>query len=135
MITLRCLPLRRPVVVSRNAPHFPGRGRHNPLRRPVARTISRCTCQKDTTNHRGGRRALLPAMPLLPLADDLTIPARVPAARPDWPNGHSAQLTASGRDGDHDVAALLAGLDVAVRLHDLVQWIPPVDDRPELPGL
>ena len=54
--------LRRPVVVSRKAPHFPGRGGHSPLRRPVARTISRCTCQKDTTNHRGGRRALPPAM-------------------------------------------------------------------------
>src|ERR671918_430001 len=72
MITLRCLPLRRPLVVSRKAPHFPGRGGHSPLRRPVARTISRCRCQKDTTNHRGGRRALPEAMPT-PLAEDLTI--------------------------------------------------------------
>src|ERR687891_2592032 len=63
MITLRGLPLRRPVVVRRKAPHFPGRGGHSPLRLPVARTIHRCTCQKDTTTHRGGSRALAPAIP------------------------------------------------------------------------
>jgi hypothetical protein len=32
--------------------------------------IRRCTCQAVTTNHRGGRRALPPAMPTPPLADD-----------------------------------------------------------------
>src|ERR671919_2392732 len=73
MITLRGLPLRRPVVVSRKAPHFPGRGGHRPLRLLVIRTNSRCTCQKVTTNHRGGTRALPPAMPAPPLADHLTI--------------------------------------------------------------
>src|SRR5919109_3290477 len=39
MITLRGVPLRLPFVVSRKAPHFPGRGGHSPLRRPLARTI------------------------------------------------------------------------------------------------
>src|SRR4030095_3910682 len=32
------------------------------MRRPVPRTIQRCTCQALTTNHRGGRRALPPAI-------------------------------------------------------------------------
>ena len=71
-MTLRGLPLRRPLVVSRKAPHFPGRGGHSPLRPPLARTIRRCTCQAATTNHRGGRRPLPPARPT-PLAEDLTI--------------------------------------------------------------
>src|ERR671924_1186693 len=65
MITLRGLPLRRPLVVSRMAPHFPSRGGHSPLRRPVIRKIHRCTCQAVTTNHRGGTRALPPARPVL----------------------------------------------------------------------
>src|SRR5690242_6081803 len=39
------------------------------------------------------------------------------------------------RDGEHDVADLLCGLDVAVGVDDLVQRVPPVDDRRELPGL
>src|SRR6516165_5833026 len=42
---------------------------------------------------------------------------------------------ARGVDVDHDIADLLAGLDVPVRLDDLVQRIAPVDDRGELPGL
>lgn len=66
MITLRGSPLRRPFVVSRRAPHFPGRGRHSPLRPPLARTIPRCTYQAITTNHRGGKRSLPPAILLLP---------------------------------------------------------------------
>src|SRR5918992_250876 len=73
MITLRGSPVRRPVVVSRKVPHFPGRGRHSPLRPPVIRTIRRCTCQAVTTNHRGGRRAFPPAMPTPFLSEDLTI--------------------------------------------------------------
>src|ERR671918_190186 len=83
MITLRGLPLRRPVVVSRKAPHFPGRGGHRPLRLLVIRTNSRCTCQKVTTNHRGGTRALPPAMPAPPLADHLTIALSASGARQD----------------------------------------------------
>src|ERR687892_2349430 len=83
MITLRGLPLRRPVVVSRKAPHFPGRGGHSPLRLLVIRTNSRCTCQKVTTNHRGGTRALPPAMPAPPLADHLTIALSASGAQQD----------------------------------------------------
>jgi hypothetical protein len=37
------------------------------------------------------------------------------------------------RDADHDIADLLAGLDVPVGLDDLVQRIPPVDDRCRVP--
>jgi hypothetical protein len=44
--------------VSRKVPHLPGRGGHSPLRAPLTRTIHRCRCQKVTTTHRGGRRAL-----------------------------------------------------------------------------
>src|SRR5919106_745354 len=83
MITLRGLPLRRPVVVSRKAPHFPGRGGHSPLRLLVIRTNSRCTCQKVTTNHRGGTRALPPAMPAPPVADHLTIALSASGAQQD----------------------------------------------------
>ena len=35
-------------------------------------------------------------------------------------------------DADHDVADLLARLDVAIPIDDLVQAISPVDDRLEL---
>src|SRR5215217_692591 len=42
---------------------------------------------------------------------------------------------ARGLNADHDVADLLARLDVPVRLDDLVQPIPSVDDRLERPGL
>ena len=59
-----------------------------------------------------------------------------------WPLiAHHRQPTttrASGarrRNVDHDVADLLARLDVPVRLHDLVQPIPPVDERLERAGL
>jgi hypothetical protein len=58
-------------------PYLPGRGGHSPLRPPLTRTIHRCRCQKVTTNHRGGRRALPAAMPSPSPADDLTrAPAR-----------------------------------------------------------
>src|ERR671918_900819 len=93
MITLRGLPLRRPVVVSRKAPHFPGRGGHSPLRLLVIRTNSRCTCQKVTTNHRGGSRALPPAMPTPPLSGDLTI---APSA-----TGAQQEATLRGSPSDH----------------------------------
>ena len=36
-------------------------------------------------------------------------------------------------DDDHDVAELAPRLDVAVGLDDVVQRIPPVDERPERP--
>ena len=51
-----------------------------------------------------------------------------PASADDW-------LLDCAVDADHDIADLLAGLDVPVRLDDLVQPIPPVDDRGERPGL
>ena len=41
---------------SQGAP-FPRPGGHRPRRLRLARTINRCTCQKLTTNQRGGRRA------------------------------------------------------------------------------
>jgi hypothetical protein len=43
-------------------PTCPGAEAIVPLRRPLARTIHRCTCQAVTTNHRGGTRALELAM-------------------------------------------------------------------------
>ena len=45
------------------------------------------------------------------------------------------QLLGPFGNADHDVADLLACLDVAVGLDDLVQWIASVDDRLERSGL
>src|SRR5918994_2732469 len=38
-------------------------------------------------------------------------------------------------DAEHDVARLLAALDVAGRLDDLVEFVAPVDHRPVLAGV
>src|ERR671919_230103 len=110
MITLRGLPLRRPVVVSRKAPHFPGRGGHRPLRLLVIRTNSRCTCQKVTTNHRGGTRALPPAMPAPPLADHLTIALSASGARRNSPLRGRFPAPGGGRGGEREGSAPRRGL-------------------------
>jgi hypothetical protein len=46
-----------------------GRGGHNPMRPPLARTIRRCTRQNVLMNHRGGRRA----SPLMPGSSHLQV--------------------------------------------------------------
>jgi hypothetical protein len=60
IITARSAPVRRPVVVSRAAPHLDTFfGRHNPTLPRVRRTNRRCANQKPRTTQRGGSHALV----------------------------------------------------------------------------
>jgi hypothetical protein len=60
-------------------------------------------------------------------------------AEPPPAGGGALSVTLPGPgqrlDIDHDVADLAARLDIPVGLDDLVQPIPPADQRPERPGL
>ncbi len=71
-------------------------------------------CRNETLGHRGRQQQY---------------PEDRAAAR------YSAQLITRLPDTDHNIADLLPRLDVPVRINDLIQLIPPVDNRLELSRL
>src|SRR6266568_6170388 len=118
-----------------------GKPARNTISVPPSRSTATTSCAPQSENHRrpSCQRGDSPnAIPVVrACSSDIEVSSEgitISSRREVWWVSMS-RLCARRLDADHDISDFLACLDIPVSLNDLIQLIPPVDERLKLSGL